>query len=816
MSKKSALKKTAMVLGGLAALVVAAAVIIPLVVDVDRFRPEIERAVNERINGKLKLGGLKLSLWGQIRVQVDGVELVDAQSKRILAVKDAVFHFPFMPLLSGSPEIEFRMQAPQVSITRDAAGQFNVLSLMKKDVAQPATPSQHATPPTSGTPTQAPTAQAPAAQAPVAQSPSAAREIALPALALRARLTVELERAEVSYRDEKLTLTNQIRDLNVRLRNLSLSEPTDLAVWADLDTKLGKTLQVRGPFRVDAKLKPELVGAQLKQAALEFQVKLGDLQITSEGVFTKAKGVPLELTLAANLSETKLELKSMTARAHNAELTARGEIRELAGAKIVQMDLQSNAIEIGQWSALVPMLAPHELGGTVTLKAQATGPVASLAYQADVDAKGVTLKVPYTKAKPTIAARMQVRTDRVEHLEVSLQAPGNSVKLAGKLESFTAPRFDFKITSAGMDLDQWLELPKKSAQRFEWIPSAYAAEEKKSDYDALLEPLRKNAIARASQGGIGVDLQKVIFGGITVTKLAAQLSLRDLVAQLERASFGLIGGQVSAKALADLKPARPTYKFEFKASGIEANEAVVAQFPIFKRTIYGKIDAEGSGMGMSFNPEPAIKNLQMQGKFSAQDAVFSTIDVAKLTSEALTQALDRAGEKVPALKGKKLPALPDRKGKYQVISSDFRMKDGVFDAPNFVARAYPGNGLDLKGSTKLGIVDHALDARWYVSDTHNITKARDVSIELGGTKVDHILARGSDPVGFPVTVGCKMLEPCYRYTEVAEHFGKIALANIADAGKGRLKQEARNKVEEAVKKIAPNAPVQNVIKGLFK
>jgi hypothetical protein len=67
-----------------------------------------------------------------------------------------------------------------------------------------------------------------------------------------------------------------------------------------------------------------------------------------------------------------------------------------------------------------------------------------------------------------------------------------------------------------------------------------------------------------------------------------------------------------------------------------------------------------------------------------------------------------------------------------------------------------------------------------------------------------------------VTVGCKIIEPCYRYTEVAEHFGKIALANIADAGKGRLKTEAQNQVEEAVKKIAPNAPVKNLIKGLFK
>jgi uncharacterized protein involved in outer membrane biogenesis len=790
MSKKSILKKSAFFVSALVALVATSALVIPLLIDVDRLRPEIERVVNERIDGKLKLGGLKLSLWGQIRVQVDGVELQDAQSKRILGVKDAVFHFPLLPLLLGKPEIEFRLRAPSVSIARDTEGELNLLGLIKKQSSSLAvTPAQ--------------------------KTSVTVSEIALPGLILRSRLTLQLERAELNYRDEKLAFSSQIRDLNVRLRNLSLLEPSELAIWADLDTQVAKTLQVRGPFRVDAIVKPELIDAKLVQVAIESQVKLNELQMSAPGRVSKARGVPLELAISARLSESKLELRSLILRAHNAALTAKGEIRELKTSKIVQLDLQSNTIEIGQWGALFPMLSAYEPEGRVTLRAQASGPVASLQYQADVEAQGVTLKVPYTKAKPTLAARVQVRTDRIENLELTLQAPGNALKLAGQLESFQSPRFRFKLTSSGLDLDQWLQIPRKTSAQFQWVPSAYA-EKEKSDFDKMLDPLRKSVIARAAQGTLGVDVKKVVFGGISFHELIAELSLRDLVAQLERASFRLIGGQVSAKASADLKPAQPTYKFEFKAAGIEANEAVVAQFPVFKRTIYGKIDTEGSGQGASFDPQSALKKLQLQGKFSARDAVFSTIDIAKMTQEALTQALERAGDRIPGLKGKKLPVLPDRKGKYQSMTSDFRMKEGVFDAPNFIARAYPGNGVDLKGSTQVGLIDYAIDARWYVTDPHNITQARDLSIEVSGTKVDHILARGSEPVGFPVTVGCKIMEPCYRYTEVAEHFGKIALANIADAGKGRLKTEAQNQVEEAVKKIAPNAPVKNLIKGLFK
>ena len=71
-------RKITIIIGSLIALVLIALVVLPFVIDVDKYRPQIVNAVDERINGKLELGKLKLSLWGQVRVEVGGLTLSDS------------------------------------------------------------------------------------------------------------------------------------------------------------------------------------------------------------------------------------------------------------------------------------------------------------------------------------------------------------------------------------------------------------------------------------------------------------------------------------------------------------------------------------------------------------------------------------------------------------------------------------------------------------------------------------------------------------------------------------------------------------------
>ena len=125
------MKKLGIVFGVLVVLIVAAMMIIPMVVDVDKYRPQIVSAVNDQINGKVDLGKLSLSLLGQVRVDVAGVKVTDPSGRAVLSVNDAYIHIPLLPILTGSPEISLKMQSPDVNIFKDKGDGLNLTALMK-------------------------------------------------------------------------------------------------------------------------------------------------------------------------------------------------------------------------------------------------------------------------------------------------------------------------------------------------------------------------------------------------------------------------------------------------------------------------------------------------------------------------------------------------------------------------------------------------------------------------------------------------------------------------------------------------------------
>jgi hypothetical protein len=175
--------------------------------------------------------------------------------------------------------------------------------------------------------------------------------------------------------------------------------------------------------------------------------------------------------------------------------------------------------------------------------------------------------------------------------------------------------------------------------------------------------------------------------------------------------------------------------------------------------------------------------------------------------DAVNGAIAKAAEKVPLLKGKSLPEkLPSGGSRYDSISSSFSIRDGKFSSPDFTAKAAPSRGVDLRGATTVGIIDHSLQANWEVIDTYNLTHARDISIDVLGGHADHVLAQGSGPVQFPVAVGGTLLAPKFDYGPTTEYLAKVAIGNAA----GALRKGAENKILNQ----APPA-IQNALKGLF-
>ncbi len=461
------------------------------------------------------------------------------------------------------------------------------------------------------------------------------------------------------------------------------------------------------------------------------------------------------------------------------------------------------------------MLKAYELEGLLSLSGFVKGPATALDYQATLNLKNFSAKGPNLKAKPVLNADVQVNTDRLDHLTVDLKAPGTDLQFWAKVVSFTKPQAEFKIASEhGVDLDQWVEFPKKAASLdrrsgvFE--SDAFAAEDSKAkataspaaDLDASLDSLRTNALLKEMAVEGDVSLAFVKAQNTKIDHILAKLQFKNLIAALSGLSLQVFGGTVKGAFSTDLKPEHPNYTLKLEVSSLDMTKAAEAQFPTFKDTLSGQLSTQIEGGGSSFNTEMAKKKLLMKGSFHLADAKFQSMDISKMVGEALSGSMGKIGDKIPGLKGKKIspPGSINGDTRYEMVSANFTIQNGVLDAPDFYAKSAPKKGIDLKGATKMGLIDQALDAKWEVIDSQHITGADQLSVDLGGKTVKNILAKSeNDPVILPITVGCKWSAPCPNYKDVPEFLAGIALSRVTHGAGEAAKKQVTDAVQNAVK-----------------
>lgn len=783
--KKGFIKRTAVILGALIGLLFITLAVIPLVVDVDRYRPQLIELANQNLNGKLEIQKLSLSLWGRIRVQVMGLAVVDTSGARVLGVDDAYFELPVLSILRGTPTVVFKMEKPVVSVVKNKAGQFNLTGLMKSS----------------------------------APKKSSNVGIALPAIVVSSSLTIELSQALLSYIDDFSGLKTEIQDLNIAFRDVSLVRSSQIELSATLNNQFGKSVDVRGPFRMIGQLNPVLTGTHLDHVSLKAQLDLDPVEIRMGNLFEKKGGVPAHAQLSMQASEKEFLIEDLKAQLLNIEIQAHGKVS--SASSVIEFSAQSNSINLQPWVEWVPMLNQYRLGGAASFQANVKGPVNRLGYTALFKMVGVTAQAPRLKTQPVFDAEIKVITDQIENFLFTMKAPGNDLRIEGKLKDFLKPKAIFKVTSTGMDLDQLIDFPSTTDALKTGSPASpgvSASAEKQMpvvDRDALLAPLRANRVAQATDATVSIQIPFLKAYHVKMTDLAGKVLLHQLEATLDHLGMKVWDGSIQAQALLQLKDEKPFYQFRVQTAQIDLKNAVQTSLPFFssifqsfKDTILGKASVDLNGMGRSFNSQMAMDQLSMKGNFKVDDATFSSIDLGKVSVYALNQTIGKVAEKIPSLQGKKVNPIPVVQTSYQSISSDFSIAANQFKAPNFFAKAAPNQGFDLKGSVIIGMKDRSLNALWEFSDPYNLTHAREIGVEVDGTRIDHVFAEGNHPIRFLVHLDCALTAPCASYQEVPEYLGKIALANLAAGIKNKARGELKKKVEPLVEKALKTVPVQ--------
>jgi AsmA protein len=781
------MKKVLVVLGILVGLALVAVIVIPMVVDVDQYRPQILTKANEKLNGKLELGHLKLSLWGSIRVEIDGLTLSDAKGAKVLAVKDAYVSIPWTSVFGGSPLLTFNMNDPEVRVIKDASGKMNIMTLVKR----------------------ADTEGAGGAGGAAAVPEKSGASLKLPAIVTNARLGIDIQNALFYYKDEVAKSETSMKNLNLRVKDFSLSRTTEVEISGLFQSAAGSLFKISGPFRITLHASPRVEGGEFKGLAADVDANFDDIEIQAAQAFYKKKGVTAQVQGALDITKDSLAVSKLAAKFFNAEIDLGGKITNLQGDPNVDMTMKSNAISLAPWNELIPMLKDYSLSGSASFDAKASGTASKIQYGANFAVKDLKAKSPRLKVEPVVNISVKVVTDKVERLLATMKAPGNDLTIDGSVTSFTRPKVDLKVVSSSLDLDQLVKMPPVAKGGPSAATSGNGTDKdsaKPANFDAMLDPLRKNPVAKATTLFASVNMKLIQFYGVKMTDFVAKLSMRDLAFAIDSLNFKLWNGSIGLKAKIALAPKTPTYSFSTSVANLDLRKAVTSQLATFKDTVLGKANFKIQGSGSSLNPAAAKKNLNAKGSLKVLDAEFASIDVAKMATDAINKALRKVGDTIPAAKGKTIKSLPEKSSRYEFIASDFKIAGGHFSAPNFSAKAMKNQGLDLRGTTDVGLIDQELKADWEIIDTYNLTKARDVGFVVGGVNVPSVLADGANPVVIPVSVACKYTAPCPSYGKVPEHFVKVALENTKRGATKAVKAKAVDSAKDMGKKL---------LKGLF-
>ena len=123
------MKKIVYIVGGIIVLLLAAIVILPFVIDVNRFRPDIERLMGEALNRKVSIGNIQLSILSGGVAVADLTIADDPAFSRdaFLTAKSVTVGVEMWPLIMSRVlnVTGLTIDEPQATLLRNGAGTWN-------------------------------------------------------------------------------------------------------------------------------------------------------------------------------------------------------------------------------------------------------------------------------------------------------------------------------------------------------------------------------------------------------------------------------------------------------------------------------------------------------------------------------------------------------------------------------------------------------------------------------------------------------------------------------------------------------------------
>jgi len=135
-------------------LVVGGILALPFLIDLNTYQDQYKPLIEDALNRKVQLQGIRLTIWPRIGARVDGFVVLDDPafgSSPFTSLTSLDIGVKLMPLLSGKVEVEdITLRNPVITVIKNKNGVLNVSTIGRTGVALPKTPSRAPIPSTEG------------------------------------------------------------------------------------------------------------------------------------------------------------------------------------------------------------------------------------------------------------------------------------------------------------------------------------------------------------------------------------------------------------------------------------------------------------------------------------------------------------------------------------------------------------------------------------------------------------------------------------------------------------------------------------------
>jgi hypothetical protein len=685
------MKRGLKIFGIVFGVIVAILLIIPLFVNVDKFRPEIEKKVGQAINSKVKLGTLSLGLVPSIRIKTTALEVTPKDPnypEKIVNCSDLKVSVPWTAIF-GTVTATVEMSKPEIQIV-ERNGKYNFEVLTSADQAKEASP-----------------------PAEKKEGPSFVEK-----KIDSARLTLQVKEAKVSLKSQKANANIVVDELS--LKNLGLNSPIDIKVISTVNYA-DESIEVKGPFEFTGDVETTKKGNDLS-AAFDVVGDFSKMLIKAGASFNKAEKVPFKFhmvgqfnksaTTDLNISDLNFELASLKLAGKAAAAGIQGD------AGTMDVDIVNKTSSLEDIASLSPLLNDYKLQGSFSFFAKAKGttknPTLDIELKADnIKGKTPKLGLPINQLNVKLKVHGTLEDPVVELDPADMLIGKSDLRLRMKGHGLKAPDLVVSLQSKSLDL-AFLNSGKESAagaKSGESNGSGKALDAALDEMAPSVEKSLKNPMLDKAKLALTVNFGELKLQGAKLDNLNVQANYSGRSFSVKDASFAGYHGKVKMSGSSKLIPSAPTYDYNLKIDDVNLADAIAAHAPEWKGQLSGVLRGTSRIAGAGLRKSQLDKSLQ--GSIAGEIVHGHTsLQLSKILSVVMKQLPQRPDLKSAASEDK-------LKGKFKTLKLNtaiagrkiiFKTLDILFepDEYNFGEIQYKAEGsltfekyLDLVGNVFL-------------------------------------------------------------------------------------------------------------------